>query len=68
MYLFKLDLVGTGLVLGAIVMYLLALQDGGLITPWSSSKEIGLLVGAIVTTIVFWINGQCLLLMSRSSS
>lgn len=42
MYFLKLDLTGTFLVLGAVVCYLLALQDGGIVRPWDSAQEIGL--------------------------
>lgn len=52
----SLDIPGTVLVLGAVICYLKALQDGGLAKPWSSSQEIGLLVGAGVIVIVFVIN------------
>lgn len=52
----SLDLVGSALILGALICYLLALQDGGLTYAWSSSREIGLLVGFGVLLIVFFIN------------
>lgn len=52
----KLDWTGTALVVGALICYLLALQDGGLTYPWSSAREIGLLVGAGAILPVFLIN------------
>ncbi len=40
-----MDPVGTVLVMGAVISYLLALQYGGQTMPWRSSVVIGLLVG-----------------------
>ena len=48
-----LDLLGNLLLLGAAVMFFLALQLNEQGSPWASSRIIGLLVGSGVTTIVF---------------
>ncbi|KAI1322440.1 major facilitator superfamily domain-containing protein [Xylariaceae sp. FL0255] len=48
-----LDLLGATISIGGIVMLLLALQWGGVTYPWSSSRIIGLLVGAGVVAIIF---------------
>nr|POE74055.1 putative efflux pump gsfj [Quercus suber] len=54
--LLHLDPLGAALVMGFVVCYLLAIQDGGANYPWSSAHEIGLLVGsaAIVGVFVLW--------------
>jgi Cyanate permease len=49
----QMDPIGTALVMGAVISYLLALQDGGQSRPWSSSVVIGLLVGFGVILIAF---------------
>lgn len=51
--LLDLDLVGIIVILGAAVMFFLALQFGGQTGHWSSSRIIGLLTGAGVTLVVF---------------
>ncbi|KAI8634662.1 MFS general substrate transporter [Xylariaceae sp. FL1651] len=51
--LVALDFVGTGLVLGAVVTFILAAQYGGQTHPWNSSVVIGLLVGFVLITAVF---------------
>lgn len=50
------DPVGTVLVMGAVVVYTLALQYGGQTAPWNSSLVIGLIVGcvAIVIALAAW--------------
>jgi MFS family permease len=52
----QMDLLGTALVMGLIVSYILALQHGGQTDSWNSSLVIGLLVGsfAIAVTCVVW--------------
>ncbi|VUC32109.1 unnamed protein product [Clonostachys rosea] len=54
--LLQMDPLGTILIMGAIVAYILALQYGGQSAPWNSSKVIGLLVGfgLIVLTFAAW--------------
>lgn len=49
----ELDLVGNFLLITWVVMLLLALQWGGIQYAWSSSRIIGLLVGAGVEFIMF---------------
>jgi hypothetical protein len=50
-----MDLPGTGLIMAAVICYILALQDGGVTKPWNSSVVIGLLVGFVLIMIVFGI-------------
>ncbi|KAJ4051529.1 hypothetical protein NW761_014164 [Fusarium oxysporum] len=54
--LLQMDLFGAFLLMGAVISYMLALQYGGQIRPWSSSQVIGLLVGfvAISAVFMFW--------------
>jgi nitrate/nitrite transporter NarK len=49
----QMDLLGTALVMGSIICYILALQYGGQTQPWNSSTVIGLLVGFVVIALVF---------------
>ncbi|KAK4152274.1 major facilitator superfamily domain-containing protein [Chaetomidium leptoderma] len=51
--LLQMDPVGVGLVMGAIVTFMLALQYGGQTAPWNSSLVIGLLVGFVLITAAF---------------
>ena len=48
-----MDLLGTALIMGAIVSLLLALQYGGQSLPWRSSLVIGLLVGCVLILAAF---------------
>lgn len=54
--LLQMDPLGTILIMGALVAYILALQYGGQSAPWNSSKVIGLLVSfaLIVLTFAVW--------------
>ncbi|KAF6826798.1 major facilitator superfamily transporter [Colletotrichum plurivorum] len=58
----QMDLIGTALIMGATIMFLLALQWGGHAHPWNSSVVIGLLVGFGLIVIVFivleWYQGE----------
>lgn len=49
----QLDLLGTAILIPAIVCLLLALQWGGTEHPWKSSRIIGLFVGFGVMAIIF---------------
>ncbi|KAK1759646.1 putative transporter [Echria macrotheca] len=49
----KLDLLGTAILIPAIICLLLALQWGGTEFAWNSSQVIGLFVGAGVMGIIF---------------
>lgn len=51
--LLQMDPLGTVLMMGAIISYILALQYGGQEHPWKSSVVIGLLVGFILILAVF---------------
>ena len=51
--LWKLDLPGAVLLVAAVSCLFLALQEGGVKVPWSSSKPIGLLVGFGLLMFVF---------------
>ncbi|KAM5347630.1 hypothetical protein ACJ41O_007454 [Fusarium nematophilum] len=51
--LLQMDFVGVGLVMGAIIAYILALQYGGQTHPWNSGVVIGLIVGFVFITIAF---------------
>lgn len=51
--LLQMDLIGTFMVMGAVISYILALQYGGQSKAWNSSDVIGLLVGFVVISIAF---------------
>lgn len=51
--LFRMDWGGAALLLGSMICLLIALQEGGISSPWSSSKMIGLLVGSGAMFIAF---------------
>lgn len=51
--LLQMDPVGTMLMMGAIISYILALQYGGQEHPWKSSVVIGLLVGFVLILVAF---------------
>lgn len=48
-----MDLIGTILIMSAIVCYLLALQYGGATKPWHSSTVVGLFTGFFLILIAF---------------
>ncbi|KAF2685179.1 MFS general substrate transporter [Lentithecium fluviatile CBS 122367] len=54
--LLQMDLLGTTLLMGATVSYILAVHYGGQVHPWSSSIVIGLLVGSGLQIITFGLN------------
>ncbi|KAJ9622238.1 hypothetical protein H2204_011586 [Knufia peltigerae] len=51
--LLQMDLPGTFVIMGAVICYLLAMQDGGVVRPWNSVRTIGLLVGFGLLLIFF---------------
>ena len=53
--LLDLDPVGNLVILGAAIMFFLALQYGGQTDDWNSALVIGLLTGAGVTLIIFFL-------------
>ncbi|EJU00964.1 MFS general substrate transporter [Dacryopinax primogenitus] len=65
----QMDPLGTGLIMGAVISYLLAVQWGGVSFPWSSSTVVGLLVGFALMTIAFiiveWRMGERAILLPR---
>jgi hypothetical protein len=49
----QMDPLGIALVMGGIVAYILALENGGQKKPWNSSTVIGLLVGFVLIWVAF---------------
>ncbi|KAK2745271.1 hypothetical protein FQN57_003966 [Myotisia sp. PD_48] len=54
--LLQMDLVGTAIIMAAVICILLAMQWGGTTKPWSDSTVIGTLVGFGLLVIVFIVN------------
>lgn len=54
--LVQMDLVGTGLIMAAVICYLLALQWGGVTKSWDNADVVGTLVGFCLIIIVFIVN------------
>ncbi|KAK4055977.1 hypothetical protein OIO90_002971 [Microbotryomycetes sp. JL221] len=50
-----MDWPGAGLLVGAATCLLVALQEGGIKTPWGSGRIIGLLVGFVVMLVLFFV-------------
>jgi MFS transporter, DHA2 family, glioxin efflux transporter len=67
--LLQMDPLGTVLVMGAVIAYILALQFGSQTSSWNSSQVIGLLVGFILILAVFtaWevFNGERAMIVPR---
>lgn len=67
--LLQMDLIGTGLILAAVICLLLALEWGGVTKPWNSSDVIGTLIGFGLITVLFvlveWWQGSRALLLAR---
>ncbi|KAL1889238.1 hypothetical protein Sste5346_008992 [Sporothrix stenoceras] len=67
--LLQMDPVGTVLVMGGVISYILALQYGGQTDPWNSGKVIGLLVAFGVIAILFgcweYYNGERAMIVPR---
>ncbi|KAL7931833.1 putative efflux pump antibiotic resistance protein [Trichoderma chlorosporum] len=51
--LLQLDPLGTAVLMGAIITYLMTVHYGGLIDPWNSARVVGLLIASIVLFIAF---------------
>ncbi|OPB46325.1 MSF transporter [Trichoderma guizhouense] len=51
--LLQLDPLGTIILMGAIITYLMAVHYGGQIDPWNAARVIGLLVASILFFIIF---------------
>ncbi len=51
--LLQMDLVGTALVMGGVISYILALQYGGQTLEWRHRTVIGLLVGFVLIAVAF---------------
>ncbi|PKS10139.1 hypothetical protein jhhlp_001889 [Lomentospora prolificans] len=49
----QMDPVGTTLIMGAIICFMLSLEKGGQTKPWNSGEVIGTLVGFFVITALF---------------
>ncbi|CAK7266518.1 hypothetical protein SEPCBS57363_002129 [Sporothrix epigloea] len=67
--LLQMDPIGTILVMGAVISYILALQYGGQTAAWNSGKVIGLLVAFCVLSIIFaaweYYNGERSMIVPR---
>ncbi|GAB1314464.1 Efflux pump antibiotic resistance protein [Madurella fahalii] len=65
----QMDFVGTALVMGGVISYILALQYGGQTMDWHSPTVIGLLVGFVFIFIVFgvweYFNGERSMIVPR---
>ncbi|KAK3901419.1 putative HC-toxin efflux carrier TOXA [Staphylotrichum tortipilum] len=51
--LLQMDLVGTALVMGGVISYILALQYGGQTLEWRHRTVVGLLVGFVLIAVAF---------------
>ncbi|POY74249.1 hypothetical protein BMF94_2687 [Rhodotorula taiwanensis] len=51
----RMDFAGAFILLGAMICLLIALQEGGITSAWSSAKMIGLLVGFGGLMVVFFV-------------
>jgi MFS transporter, DHA2 family, glioxin efflux transporter len=52
----QMDIVGSSLIMAAVICYLLAFQWGGISKSWSDSSVIGTIIGFCLITIAFVIN------------
>lgn len=55
----QMDIIGTVLILGAVICFLIAMQDGGVSKPWSHRDIIGTLVGCGILIVVFGLYEWC---------
>ncbi|KAL7787153.1 putative efflux pump antibiotic resistance protein [Trichoderma ceciliae] len=65
--LLQLDPLGTGILMGAIITYLMAVHYGGQIDPWNSARVVSLLVASIVLFTLFafvecWQDGRAMII------
>ncbi|KAK4191252.1 major facilitator superfamily domain-containing protein [Podospora australis] len=65
----QMDPLGTAIIMGGVITYILALQYGGQTEAWSDPDVIGLLVGFILIFILFgvweWYNGERSMVVPR---
>ncbi|KAK3997528.1 major facilitator superfamily-domain-containing protein [Cladorrhinum sp. PSN332] len=65
----QMDLVGTAIIMGGVICYILALQYGGQAMAWSSPTVIGLIIGFILIFILFGVweyyNGERSMIVPR---
>jgi MFS family permease len=65
----QMDPVGTALVMGGVISYILALQYGGQTMAWSDATVIGLIVGFVLIFILFgfweFYNGERSMIVPR---
>ncbi|KAL2269654.1 hypothetical protein VTJ83DRAFT_1838 [Remersonia thermophila] len=65
----QMDPLGTALVMGGVIAYILALQYGGQSHPWSDKTVIGLMVGFVVIFVAFgaweYVNGERSMVVPR---
>lgn len=67
--LLQMDLLGTALVMGGVISYILALQYGGQTKEWRDPTVIGLLVGFVLIFVAFGVwerfNGERSMIVPR---
>ncbi|KAK0658710.1 major facilitator superfamily domain-containing protein [Cercophora samala] len=67
--LLQMDPVGTALIMGGVITYILALQYGGQTVAWHDRKVVGLLVGFVLIFITFGVweryNGERSMIVPR---
>ncbi|KAK4175163.1 major facilitator superfamily domain-containing protein [Triangularia setosa] len=65
----QMDPVGTALIMGGVITYVLALQYAGQTVAWGDRKVVGLLVGFVVISVTFgvweWYNGERSMIIPR---
>ncbi|KAK0652359.1 major facilitator superfamily domain-containing protein [Cercophora newfieldiana] len=67
--LLQMDPLGTALVMGGVIDYILALQYGGVTMAWSSATVIGLIIGFVAILVAFfsweYYNGERSMIVPR---
>ena len=65
----QMDPLGTTIIMGGVICFVLALQYGGQTESWSSPTIIGLIVGFVVIFLLFgvweWFNGERSMIVPR---